>query len=94
LNPLSSDYLQAPGGKSLTGDFYPSQGISPRGALRFNGLQLFVDAPTLGGSTTPMKKLIFSALVLVAGGLLFTSCTSVPQDKPRTTTTTVPQDSK
>jgi hypothetical protein len=55
---------------------------------------LFVDAATLGGSTTPMKKLIISALVLVAGGLLFTSCTSVPQDKPQPTTTTVPQDSK
>jgi uncharacterized lipoprotein YajG len=40
-----------------------------------------------------MKKLIISALVLVAGSLLFTSCTSVPQDKPQPTTT-VPQDNK
>jgi uncharacterized lipoprotein YajG len=43
----------------------------------------------------PMKKLVISALVLLAGSLLFTSCTSVPQDKTRsTTTTTVPQDNK
>jgi uncharacterized lipoprotein YajG len=41
-----------------------------------------------------MKKLIISALVLVAGGLLFTSCTSVPQDKPLSRSTTVPQDNK
>ncbi len=43
-----------------------------------------------------MKKLVISALVLMAGSLLFTSCTSVPQDKPQssTTTTTVPQDNK
>ncbi len=60
------------------------------------GLQFFRGPVTLGGSTTPMKKLVLSALVLMAGSLLFTSCTSVPQDKPQssTTTTTVPQDNK
>jgi starvation-inducible outer membrane lipoprotein len=43
-----------------------------------------------------MKKFIISALVLMAGSLLFTSCTSVPQDTPRQqpATTTVPQDNK
>jgi hypothetical protein len=41
-----------------------------------------------------MKKLIISAVVLLAGGLLFTSCTSVPQDTPQPSTTTVPQDNK
>jgi uncharacterized lipoprotein YajG len=41
-----------------------------------------------------MTKLIISVLVLVAGSLFFTSCTSVPQDKTKTTTTTVPQDNK
>jgi uncharacterized lipoprotein YajG len=40
-----------------------------------------------------MKKLVISALVLVAGSFFFTSCTSVPQDKTQTTTT-VPQDNK
>jgi hypothetical protein len=41
-----------------------------------------------------MKKLVISALLLVTVGLVFTSCTSVPQDKTKTTTTTVPQDNK
>jgi len=59
-----------------------------------NGLQFFRGAATLGGSTTLMKKLIILALVLVAGSFLFTSCTSVPQDKPHPNTTTVPQDNK
>jgi hypothetical protein len=66
---------------------------SPR-KREINGLQFLRAPETLGSSTSPMKKLVISALVLVAGGLLFTSCTSVPQDKTRTTTTTVPQDNK
>jgi uncharacterized lipoprotein YajG len=41
-----------------------------------------------------MKKLVISALVLVAGSFLFTSCTSVPQDQTKTATTTVSQDNK
>jgi len=40
-----------------------------------------------------MKKLLISALVLLVGSLLFTSCqTTVPQDQPQPSTTTVPQD--
>jgi hypothetical protein len=35
-----------------------------------------------------MKKLLFSALLVLAAGLFFTSCTSVPQDKPVTQSTT------
>ena len=39
-----------------------------------------------------MKKLIISALLLVVGASLFTSCTTVPRDNsttvPRDTTTT------
>ena len=57
-------------------------------------MQFFWGVATLGGLTTPMKKFIISALVLVAGSFFFTSCTSVPQDKPQPTTTTVPQDNK
>jgi uncharacterized lipoprotein YajG len=57
-------------------------------------LQFFRGTTTLGGSTTSMKKLILSALVLLAGSFLFTSCTSVPQDKHQPNTTTVPQDNK
>ena len=33
----------------------------------------------------PMKKLLISALLVVTGSLLFTSCTSVPQDNPNRT---------
>ncbi len=78
----------------LRGEFCLSQGKCRPGGLRFNGLQFFRGPVTLGGLTTTMKKLVISALVLVAGSLLFTSCTSVPQDNPSPATTTVPQDNK
>jgi uncharacterized lipoprotein YajG len=41
-----------------------------------------------------MKKLVIFALVLLASSLLFTSCTSVPQDNTKPATTSVPQDNK
>lgn len=72
----------------------PEPGNPRRGGREINGLQFFRAPDTLGNSTSLMKKLVISALVLVAGSLLFTSCTSVPQDRTRTTTTTVPQDNK
>jgi hypothetical protein len=72
----------------------PQPGQIPSAGLRFEGLQFVPGRATLGGSTTPMKKLVISTLLLVAGSLLFTSCTSVPQDNTKPATTTVPQDSK
>jgi hypothetical protein len=90
----NGDYLQAQGGRSLRGEFCLSEGKSARRGLRFEGLQFVPGPATFGGSTTPMKKLVISALLLVAGSLLFTSCTSVPQDNTKPATTTVPQDNK
>jgi hypothetical protein len=87
-------YLQAQGGRSLRGEFCLSEGKSAPRGLRFEGLQFVPGPATLGGSTTPMKKLVISALLLVAGSLLFTSCTSVPQDNTKPATTTVAQDNK